>query len=498
MSRHVLIAGLYHETHTFLAGCTRLDDFHVRRGEALLSAAGDASPLGGVLDFAGEAGWTVLPAGDMRAMPGPLVEDAVVDQFWQSVENTLDAGPVPEGVLLVMHGAMVSTSCDDVEGEILQRLWHACGNGTIPICVVLDLHANLSPRMVRYAHALVAYRENPHIDARDAAVDAARLLDNLMRGRQRAQTVARTARVMWPPTGTATADEPMASLEAAAREIERRNPAILAVNVLAGFAFADTPYTGVSLCATTVGDPGDAGRAVARLARLARRERARGERLERSPADVMAHVRRCGTGPIVVAEPSDNIGAGASGGGTGFLRVLLEHGAGDALVALNDPVAVGSVSRMRPGETAVVRLGTKDTPLEPDPLELSVELVSTSDGRFTLEDPRSHLASIVGNRIDMGPCAVVRRQGIRILLTSRKTPPFDLGQWRSQGIEPTDALVVGVKAAVAHRRAYDPIAVAHDTIATPGTCSSDLRTFPYRRVPRPIFPLDPEWLGVRG
>ena len=95
-----------------------------------------------------------------------------------------------------------------------------------------------------------------------------------------------------------------------------------------------------------------------------------------------------------------------------------------------------------------------------------------------------------GIHVDMGPCAVVRVDGVTILLTSRKTPPFDLGQWRSQGIEPSSLAIIGVKAAVAHRQAYDPITAASYRVRTPGPCASDLRTLPYRRVRRPIFPLD--------
>jgi microcystin degradation protein MlrC len=107
-----------------------------------------------------------------------------------------------------------------------------------------------------------------------------------------------------------------------------------------------------------------------------------------------------------------------------------------------------------------------------------------------LEDANSHLASMCGSYFDMGPCAVVRHKGVTILLTSRKTPPFDLGQWRSQGIEPERLSVIGVKAAVAHRRVYDPIAGAQYTVATRGPCSSDLRQFPFRHVKRPVYPLD--------
>ena len=99
---------------------------------------------------------------------------------------------------------------------------------------------------------------------------------------------------------------------------------------------------------------------------------------------------------------------------------------------------------------------------------------------------------MVGARFEMGPCAVVRSAGVTLLLTTRKTPPFDLGQFRSQGLEPRDFAVIGVKAAVAHRRAYDPIARGSYFVETRGPCSGNLRTFAWRRLRRPVWPLDPE------
>lgn len=123
-------------------------------------------------------------------------------------------------------------------------------------------------------------------------------------------------------------------------------------------------------------------------------------------------------------------------------------------------------------------------------MTLDVILRSRSEGAFTLEDKQSHLASMAGTRIQMGPCAVVQRGGVTILLTSRKTPPFDLGQLRSQGLEPRAFAVIGVKAAVAHQRAYDPIAGASYWVDTPGPCSSNLAGFPWQRLRRPVWPLD--------
>jgi microcystin degradation protein MlrC len=149
------------------------------------------------------------------------------------------------------------------------------------------------------------------------------------------------------------------------------------------------------------------------------------------------------------------------------------------------------------GDSAKVRVGGKGSPLDEGPVEVWATILSRSLGHFTLEDRNSHLAAMQGVNVDMGPCAVVRVEGVTILLTSRKTPPFDLGQWRSQGVEPSSLSIIGVKAAVAHRRAYDAIGAASYWVQTPGPCASNLRILPYRRVRRPIFPLDEMPTGVQ-
>ncbi len=491
MSKRVLLAGLFHETHTFLDGRTALADFAVRTGEELFAATGDGSPLAGALDVADSAGWVVVPAIDLRAAPGPIVADEVVKRFSAALKAAVhaDAARGLDGVFLVLHGAMVSESLDDVEGEILARVRGAVGPH-VPICGVLDLHANMTPAMARHADGLIAYRENPHTDAFAAARRGAELLDRLMRSGERPKTVWMHPPLMWPPTGTGTAFEPMRSLEQWARNVEAAFPEIAAVNVLSGFSFADTLETGVSFSAVTFGDQAVAQTHIAALAAEALRLRHAGDVRETPLDQVLCRLRDHTTGPIVLAEPSDNIGGGAPGDGAALLKALVEHRVENAAVALNDPAAVVWLSALRPGDRAVLDLGGRGSRLCGGPARLDVELVSIGAGQFDLEDRQSHLASMCGSRFDMGPCAVVRCGGIRILLTTHKTPPFDLGQWRSQGIVPETLFVIGVKAAVAHRRAYDPIARAHYLVETPGPCSSNLKLLPYRKLRRPIFPLD--------
>lgn len=494
----ILLAGLFHETHTFVDDTTGLCSFATLRGEELLACRGDGSPLGGFLETAARHGWEVIPTVDMRASPSGMVADEVVVCWWMEFERRA-AAPLRAGVdavYLVLHGAMVSRPYEDVEGEILERIRAMEGGATVPIFGVFDLHAHFTARMARHASCLVGYRENPHIDGCAMAVHAAELMNKVLEEKVPPPTqYQKHSRVMWPPTGTGTADSPMRDLEALARTLEAEHPDFLAVNVVAGFSFADTPDTGVSFCISTTGSEAEAQSALDALCTLAWELRHHGNTTDLPVDEAMADVTRHSdvgstAGPIVIVEPSDNIGGGAPGDGTGLLRAFVDHHLTNAAICINDPEAALSLQGVAIGSSRTLPIGGRGSSLDAGPLPLEVTLVSRSDGKFQLEDKQSHLASMCGSAFDMGPCAVVRHAGLTILLTSRKTPPFDLGQWRSQGIEPEKLSFIGVKAAVAHRRAYDKIASRMLWVDTPGPCRGDLTKLPFKKVRRPIYPLD--------
>lgn len=488
----VLVGGLFHETHTFVQGTTSLNQFSILRGDELLACAGDSSPLGGLLEAGQGFGWNIIPVVDFRATPSALVEDAVIDCFWNDFEQRARRALYEgiDAIFLVLHGAMVSESFDDVEGEILEKIRALPGAADLPIFGVFDLHANFTERMARASNCLVAYRENPHTDARTAAVRAATLLQRCLENGGVPSQHWMHPSIMWPPTGTATATEPMCSLEKMARQIESELPEIFAVSVIAGFSFADTAETGLSFLISSAGSQGEAERHLEQLSQYAWEKRALGNVIETSIHEVMRQLRPLPDGLTVLVEPSDNIGAGAPGDGTGILRALVQHNVCNAAVCINDPDAVQHLQTVALGAEKMLRIGGRGSQLDEGPVSLKVTLRSRSDGRFELEDKQSHLASMSGSYFDMGPAAVVEHNGIHILLTTNKTPPFDLGQWRSQGIEPRNLSVIGVKAAVAHRRAYDPIATRMYWVDTPGPCRSNLKTLPFRKVKRPIYPLD--------
>lgn len=485
--KRVLLAGLFHETHTFLDQVTGLASFQRLLGHELFSARGDSSPLAGVLQVADECGWDVTPIIDMRATPSGIVADAVIDCFWSEFERVaaprLATGSV-DGIFLVLHGAMVSESLDDVEGELIERIRKMPGSLNVPVCGVLDLHGNISQRTIELSQGLVAYCCNPHTDAKEAAVQGAKLLNRIFESGQMPVSLWAQPGIIWPPTGVATNDDPMRSLEAMARNIEANDPEISCVNVMAGFSFADTPDTGVSFAITTFGERGIAVQHLKRLVEWAIAHRGQGNVVPPSLGSilprVLEHVSN-GETPVILVEPSDNIGGGSPGDTTDILKALLRLDVADSVAVINDPASVSQAEALGIGGTGSFRIGGKSRDSFCQPIEANATVISLSNGSFKLEDPQSHLASMCGSHINMGPCAVLSIGGVRVLLTTNKTPPFDLGQLRSQGIEPSKCSVIGVKAAVAHRRAYDPITRATYTVATAGPCSSDLNAFPFRK-----------------
>ena len=489
----ILFAGLYHETHTFLEGVTGWNDFAVLRGDQMLAAKGDSSPLGGALAAAAELNWEVVPALNVHALPSALVADEVFTNFWNEfrVAAAAELKRGLDGIYLVLHGAMTCESIPDVDGEFLERLAALPGARGVPVFGVFDLHANFSARMAANANGLVGYRENPHTDARASAIRAVKLLDRALSTGQRPKMFFAHPPIVWPPTGTATNADPMKSLLLLARSLEKDHPAFWDVSVVGGFAFADTHETGVSFAITTTGANAQAEAALDELCARALELAPLGNVIEEPVAEVLRRIPRESVGLTVLAEPSDNIGGGAPGDGTGLLRALIEHGAQNAAVCLCDADAVEHLRQLRTGDRTTLPLGGRGSRLDAGPLKLEVELLTFTNGRFELEDKQSHLAASSGDWFDMGPCAVVRHRGITILLTSNRTPPMDLGQWRHVGLPPEKFSIIGVKAAVAHRRAYDLIAARHYWVDTPGPCTSHLAALPYHKLRRPIYPLDP-------
>ncbi len=490
MNKRVLFAGLFHETHTFLHQKTGMEQFHeagIKIGQDVISGnLGNGSPADGFLSYAATQNWDIIPTIQMAASPSGAVTNEVLEFFNQHFFEGLERECQNiDGIFLVLHGAMVCESVDDVEGTIFREINRRLGAKgiSIPVAAVIDLHANVSRDMTDFSTCIYSYRKNPHSDARDAAVQAARLFDGLMQNGDVTQHHLPTSYVI-PPTGLGTSADPMQSVLAQARAIEQGDPDILCINVMGGYAYADIADCGFSMNICTRGDA-DVARGYLDELLLVLENNLSGAYPSEATLDaVLLQVDQKSRplGPVLLIEPADNIGGGTPGDGTGILAPLLATGRKNIVAVINDPEAVAICHAAGLGANIDLKIGAKTDKFHGEPVRILASVKNISDGKFELENKQSHLASMMGIYINMGPCAVIENQHALILLTSRKIAPMDLGQLHSQGIRPEDADFVIVKAAVSHKDAYDPIAGASYYVDSTGLCTSNLTTLPYKKL----------------
>ncbi|MDR7522600.1 MAG: M81 family metallopeptidase [Armatimonadota bacterium] len=483
----VAVGGIMQETNTFCALPTTLQDFapYILRGDAVVSAfEGTRTPVGGFLDAARTEGFTTLPIFFARAVSSGLTEAHVFEELTGELVGALEAVKPVDGVLLALHGAMAAEGIPDADGEIVRRVRDLVGS-ELPIAVEVDLHANISTRLVESVNVLVGYDTYPHVDTYERGVEAGTLLARTLRGEIRPVLEMASAPLLLVPQMQQTARPPMATLLREAHRLETE-PGMLSVTVAGGFCYADVPHAGFSVVAMADGNRARADAAARRVAEMAWTVRDAFAVRNVSVADAVAEALAAPKGPVIMVDVGDNIGGGGPGDGTVLLQALMGAGATGAVVTIADADAVAAAAAAGVGRPVQTTVGGKTDVRHGFPVPVAGRVRSIGDGRYVNKG-----FYMTGALVETGLCAVIEVDGIEVLLTERRTPPFDLEQLRTMGIEPTQRRIIVTKAAVAWRAAYESIATTIIEVDTPGVTSADLSRFTFHRVRRPIYPLDP-------
>jgi microcystin degradation protein MlrC len=391
-------------------------------------------------------------------------------------------------VLLLLHGAMVTEKQLDPEGRTLEQVRQVVGPET-PIVVELDMHGNISPRTVELADVLVAFDTNPHVDPFERGLEATTILATLLEGGDRPWAVQVKAPILLAPQVTGTADLPLKAVHERAAELEAEAD-VVCISILAGFAYADTPFTGPSIIVTTNSSPNLAQRYARELAEILLQNACAAQPELLQPDAAVARAAATGGGPIILVDSADNVGGGTPGDGTDALQAMLTRDVREGTVVIADPEAVEACWSAGQGSKIEVAVGGKTDRWHGEPVVVSGAVRALTDGVFECELASNHFASFYGSTVSMGRTAWLCAGGVNIVLTEKKTPPFDLAQLRSVGLIPEEQKMIVVKSAVAYRAAYLPIAAGVIEMDTGGLCTANLARFPYRHVPRPIYPLD--------
>ena len=502
----VAAAQVSHETNVFSATRTGIAEFAasgIQFGPEIVRDLRDANTeFAGFIAGAAQERFELVPIVAVWATPSGLVTREAIDHMAgileQGLRNALAAGPL-DGVLLALHGAMVTEIDPDGDGYLLERVRAVVGPG-VPVVATLDLHANISHRMVSAADILVGYHTYPHVDMADRGREAANLVARMIRGELRPVTALRKP-PMLPTSQRMTTDRmPMRALIDRAHEMEEI-PGVINVTVAGGFPPADVPEAGVGILVTTDGDHDLADRLADELARQAweLRDGFLGGVTSWEDAagmlDALGRGELPGAGPLVLVDIADNPWTGGPGDSAELVRFLLAHRVPNAAVAsVKDPETVAAAFAAGPGATIDARLGGKTDALHGDPLPVRAYVRLLGDGRYVNDGPM-----MAGVHVDLGRTAVLEATDpegaappVEVLVTTRAETPIDLVVFRAHGIEPTRRRVLGLKGKGHFRAAFEPIARRVVLVEGPGITGSDLSRLAFRHIRRPIWPLDPE------
>jgi microcystin degradation protein MlrC len=345
--------------------------------------------------------------------------------------------------------------------------------------------------MIQHATVVTGYRTYPHVDMGETAQRAGRTLLRALEGE-----VDPVLAWGWRPMMTSTlvhtpARQPMKDVMDAAIAAETSG-AVLNASVFGGFPHADIPH--LSCSAVVVADRrADAGRAlVDRLLDLAWDRREAFLYAGAPLANQIAHARTLGEGPIVLVDHGDNTASGGTQDVMSVVAEVMRQGLEDVVAGpICDPDGVARLLAAGTAASVTLPLGGRiDMPqigLKGRPLTVSGRVTRITEGEFVVTGPMA-----TGTRVRMGKTAVLDTGGIQIVVSERRSEPFDLGVFTHCGIDPRRKRFVLIKSRQHFRAGFEPIARHIVLCDGDGCTSSDLRLFTYRHRRRPLYPFEPD------
>lgn len=486
----ILIARLNHETNTFSPVPTPLEAFAPTYGEAAYrDNLGMRTAMAAFIDLAQAAGATLVTPVSAMANPSGPVQAQAYDELTLRI---VKAAPGCDAILLDLHGAMVAENSADGEGDLLARV-RAAAPG-VPVGVALDLHGNITQKMIDNADVVVGFKTYPHVDMYETGEHAGRLLLEMLQGQARYTARWRQLPLMSHTLRSTTLNGAMLRAVQAASAAECTD--VPAVTVFAGFSLADIDAPCVSVVVTAAATPKGVAAAQAVADRIAEQvwaDRAQFVYESEPLASSLARAQTLAVGasrPVLLLDHSDNCMSGGTCDTMDVLQAALAQGMQDIAVGpLSDSQAVHALIAAGIDAEVSIALGNKvalnQLGIVKQPMVVRGTVRAISDGEYTVSGP-----IYTGQRCCMGRTVLLDIGVAQIVVTERPHEPWDLGVFECVGLDPCAHRFLLLKSRMYCRPVFEPLAHALVECDSLGVTSSDYSLFPFAHVKHPVFPLD--------
>ena len=434
--------------------------------------------------------WKPLPLYcAMVGASGP-VEGGFFDEVVREHEERLRAAMPVDGVFLSLHGGAIGEREDDPEGVILERVRRIVGPG-VPILATLDLHANVSRKMVDNASVLVAYRTNPHVDMAERGAECAGLLREMLGGVKAAAALVKLPFIP-PSVAQNTKSGPYADIIAYGQS--KMDPRVMNVSVVSGFSLGDSVKNGMSVIVTTRGDKALAESLARDIGAKTWSDRKRYVPKLTSLEDATRMALECGRDPsrpaLLFADVADNPGGGGRGNTVHILKAFHEAGVQGCVAGIYyDPTLAAEAHALGLGKRFRARFNRDESHPLSGRYEADAAVAALRDAPLIGER-----GIAAGHTINLGPMALLHLGGVKVVVVSVRQQAKDTAMFTAMGIDLGRVRSLVVKSRGHFRAAFD-LLFSDDRIVevdVPGLTTPILTRVPYRNVPRPIYPLDPD------
>ena len=480
-----------HESNTFIKKTTSLDNFKdpsfgdFLYGDHLIDHfRGGNHELSGSIDELERQGNTIVPKLCAIATPSGTVEKTAFDSIVDRLVNEINVDEI-DGLIINLHGATVSEEYSDVDGEVLFRLRKKLGS-EFPIICTLDKHANISTKMFENADMLIVFRTCPHLDTYGRGVEAAQLIDQMLKNNLKPSGTFIAPPMMINITKNNTFEEPVSKI---IKDMESlfSDKSVISASFALGFQFADVPELGASFIVYTNNDNELSREKCEWVSSRAwgNRELYNLDAYEISEAVRVA--KEAKEFPVILNDVGDNTGGGSSADSTFLLHEIVKQDVENYCTVFYDPESVSQCIKSGTGSVLELKIGGKVDNQHGSPVELKGKVKNITDGIW--EDNEVRHGGYT--KYNQGPSALFETENFgSIILTSLRQPPQSIGQITHIGIDPSKKKLITTRGVILPRPAYDPFAAKTLLVNTKGTTTADLKNLSFNNIKRELYPID--------
>ena len=482
----IAVASFHQETNTFSLEHTTIDNFH--RGylysgnEVIKNLTNTGTEIGGFLDVLKEEQVEAVPLMCAWAICSGTLEQDTFNRMTDDLADQIDMSGPLDGLLIALHGAMVVDGEDDAEGALLAKIRNR--QPDLQIACSLDWHANLTEQMLLSSTFFIGYQTYPHQDLFETGQRVARQLCRVIRENIILHSYSIALPMIVSVLNSQSDRSPMKEIWEQLQELESRKQ-VMSCSLFCPHPWLDISHFSTRLVFYTYGDSPDLENDFRKVAlRLWKVREHFHDRVFVPIKESIEQAAQTMTKPILLIDTGDISYAGAPGDSVVLLAYFLDSPYKAAL-PICDPSAVRELKASEPGTTVEIEVGGRSVGGFVHPIHVKGELAKISDLPYRLCGPAFN-----GVEIDEGFRVVVKSGFVTLVLTECPPTTLDPAYYTSMGIELKTQDVIVIKSHHTFKPAYRTVSQSYCYVFTPGVTTLDLKTLRYRKMPRPMFPLE--------